>query len=55
MNQILPGLYLGSLDDSLDRRQIRKYSITHIITILETIPKKPFDVILFELIIGFCL
>ncbi len=36
MNQILPGLYLGSLDDSLDRRQIR---------MLDSVPSNNSDVI----------
>lgn len=36
MNQILPGLYLGSLDDSRDYGQVRKFEITHIVSIIES-------------------
>lgn len=35
MNQIMPGLFLGSLDDSQDRRQLKQHNITHIISIIE--------------------
>ncbi len=35
MNQILPGLYLGSLDDSRNYGQIKKFEITHIVSIIE--------------------
>jgi hypothetical protein len=33
MNKILPGLYLGSREDMLDREQINKNKITHILSI----------------------
>jgi atypical dual specificity phosphatase len=33
MDKILPGLYLGSKNDSEDREQLEKYQITHILSI----------------------
>lgn len=43
MNQILPGLFLGSLADSRDRHQIKENSITHIVSIIDS-PKIHFKV-----------
>jgi hypothetical protein len=35
MDMIVPGLFLGSLNDSKDKEQIKKNSITHVVTIIE--------------------
>lgn len=39
MSEVLPNLYVGSLSNSQDINQIKKYKITHIVSILEN-PKK---------------
>lgn len=44
MNKIIPGLYLGSLDDSRDKNQLKKFLITHIVSVIES-PKQHFPVI----------
>ena len=43
MNKIIPGLNLGSLDDSRDNNQLKKFLITHIVSVIES-PKQHFPV-----------
>lgn len=43
MDQIIPGLFVGSLSDSRDKEQIRENKITHIISVIES-PKVYFKV-----------
>lgn len=42
MDIIVPGLYLGSKNDSEDREQIEKYQITHILSIHDDAKTGPF-------------
>ncbi|XP_065674971.1 dual specificity protein phosphatase 22 [Hydra vulgaris] len=43
MNKVLPGLFIGSLEDSQDENQIKSNNITHILSLLDEPPElKPF-------------
>ena len=46
MDMIVPGLFLGSLNDSKDKEQIKKNAITHVVTIIEY--PKAYHKVLFE-------
>lgn len=43
MDQLIPGLFVGSLADSKDKQQIKENGITHIISVIES-PKIYFKV-----------
>lgn len=44
MDKVLPGLYVGSIRDSKDPTQIKKYNITHILSIYEDAKKGNIEV-----------
>mmetsp|Transcript_29346 Transcript_29346/g.32604 ORF Transcript_29346/g.32604 Transcript_29346/m.32604 type:complete len:150 (-) Transcript_29346:281-730(-) len=42
MNEVLPGLFLGSRSDANDKKALDKNKITHIVMICDTMPFPPF-------------
>ena len=40
--EIVPGLYLGNLSDSLHKEGLRKHGITHVVSVIQGIPSYPY-------------
>lgn len=44
MDKIMPGIYVGSIRDSIDKEQLKKNNITHILSIHENPKERAIEV-----------
>lgn len=48
MDKIMPGIYVGSIRDSIDKEQLKKNNITHILSIHENPKERAIEVNIFN-------